>query len=425
MAMIIDRRLNGKNKSAVNREKFLRRYKSQIRKAVSEAIADRDVTDIASGEQISIPAKDIAEPKFGLGAGGVRESVHPGNTDFVTGDRIRRPSGQGGSGGGSGEGQASDAGEGEDDFAFHISRDEFMDLFFEDLELPDLRETQMAQVIDYSTVRAGFTSDGVPTNINVVRSLRNAIGRRLAMQAPIRGELKKAETDLAALEASVNAETAEEHARLLADIEHLKHRIEHVPFIDTYDLRFNNFARQPRQSTQAVMFCLMDVSGSMDQATKDMAKRFFMLLYMFLTRTYKHIEVVFIRHHSTAAEVSEEEFFYSRESGGTVVSSALNLMNDIIKDRFPTDQWNIYAAQASDGDNWPNDSSVCRELLAKEIMPVVRHYAYIEITSRAHQNLWTEYLKLDEEFSNFAMEHIQMPKDIYPVFRDLFKKRAA
>ena len=105
------------------------------------------------------------------------------------------------------------------------------------------------------------------------------------------------------------------------------------------------------------MFCLMDVSGSMDEERKDIAKRFFILLYLFLTRNYERIEVVFIRHHTIAKEVDEDEFFHSRESGGTVVSSALKLMQEIIRERYPLTEWNIYAAQASDGDNWDDDSS--------------------------------------------------------------------
>jgi hypothetical protein len=135
----------------------------------------------------------------------------------------------------------------------------------------------------------------------------------------------------------------------------------------------------------------MDVSGSMDQATKDMAKRFYLLLYMFLKRHYERTEVVFIRHHTTAREVDEHDFFYSRETGGTVVSSALKLMKEIIDDRYSPDAWNIYAAQASDGDNWNDDSPLCGKLLSESLLPLVQYYAYIEITQRSHQALWREY----------------------------------
>jgi uncharacterized sporulation protein YeaH/YhbH (DUF444 family) len=197
-----------------------------------------------------------------------------------------------------------------------------------------------------------------------------------------------------------------------------------VAFVDTFDLRYNNRIRVPQPSTQAVMFCLLDVSGSMDQGRKNIAKRFFMLLYLFLTRNYEHIEVVFIRHHTVANEVDEDEFFTSRESGGTVVSSALELMHKIIANRFPSSMWNIYGAQASDGDNWDNDSLHCRELLEQSLLPLVQYFAYIEITEGAAQNLWEEYTKLEAgHVDHFAMRRIATVADIYPVFRDLFKRQ--
>ena len=173
------------------------------------------------------------------------------------------------------------------------------------------------------------------------------------------------------------------------------------------------------------MFCLLDVSGSMDEGRKNIAKRFFMLLYLFLTRSYEHIEVVFIRHHTVASEVDEDDFFTSRETGGTVESSALELMREIVVARYPSSIWNIYAAQASDGDNWNNDSPHCRELLENSILPLTQYFAYIEITDGPPQNLWEEYAKLQTTHSaHFAMQRIASVTDIYPVFRELFKRRA-
>lgn len=162
----------------------------------------------------------------------------------------------------------------------------------------------------------------------------------------------------------------------------------------------------------------------MDENKKDIAKRFFILLYLFLTRAYDKIQVVFIRHHTSAMEVEEQDFFTSRESGGTVVSSALNLLHDIISQRYASSDWNIYVAQASDGDNWDSDSITCRELLIDKIMPLVQYYAYVEITEGQPQNLWEEYSKIAAYHEHFAMQNIQSPADIYPVFRELFKKQA-
>jgi uncharacterized sporulation protein YeaH/YhbH (DUF444 family) len=419
MSQVIDRRLNGKNKSAVNRQRFIRRFKSQIKRAVSDAVGGRSITDIEQGENVRIPSKDISEPIFHHGRGGKHETIHPGNTDFVTGDKVPRPESQQGQGRG---GQASDSGEGEDDFIFELSRDEFLEFFFDDLALPDLVKTKLAQLETEKTVRAGYTSEGVPSNINVIRSLTGALSRRIALQSPYKRKLKEAEQQLTnAL--LLHSEQDQIVVDLKDEIERLKRKVAAIPFIDEFDLRYNNRVKQSVPTTQAVMFCVMDVSGSMDQEKKDIAKRFFMLLYLFLHRNYEKIELVFIRHHTIALEVDEEDFFYSRETGGTVVSSALELMNEIILDRYPSSDWNIYAAQASDGDNWNDDSPLCRKLLAENIMPLVQYFAYIEITADVHQNLWHEYLKIKQVHPNFAMQRIESISDIYPVFRELFKKQ--
>lgn len=421
MANFIDRRLNAKGKSTVNRQRFINRYKQQIKKAVSDAVTRRSVTDVDKGEKISIPTRDISEPMFHQGKGGVRDRVHPGNDQFTRGDKIDRP--PGGSGGGSGKGEASNSGEGDDDFVFEISKDEYLELLFEDLELPNLQKNRLNKLVEYQIYRAGFTNDGVPANINIVRSLRSSLARRIAMSASKKKLLKELERELAELE-NIPGTKAELILDLKAQIEELKQKIAKVPFIDTFDLRFNNYSKREIPSSQAVMFCLMDVSGSMDQATKDMAKRFYILLYLFLTRTYKNLEVVYIRHHTQAKEVDEHEFFYSQETGGTIVSSALKLMHEIQQARYPADEWNIYAAQASDGDNWADDSPTCRQLLEQKILPLVRYYSYIEITNRAHQTLWREYESLQQHYDNIAVQHIRQAEDIYPVFRELFKKQA-
>lgn len=422
MATFIDRRLDGKNKSTVNRQRFIRRFKGQIKKAVAEAMNGRSITDIDNGEKVNIPARDLSEPVFGHGAGGRREAIHPGNKEFTAGDRVARP--QGGGGGGSGGGQASNSGEGEDEFVFELSREEFLEMFFEDLELPNLVRTQLAKATEFKSVRAGFSSAGNPANIDVVRSLKGAMARRMALAAPYTRRLREAEAELEQLLAAppVDETRAQE---LLAEIEHLRARARAVPFIDTFDLRYSNRVKQPQPTTQAVMFCVMDVSGSMDRARKDLAKRFFTLLYLFLKRNYEKIEVVFIRHHTVAKEVDEQEFFYSRETGGTVVSSALVMMADIIAERYPTSSWNIYAAQASDGDNWHHDSPACKEILVQRVLPYVRYYSYIEITPDRHQSLWEVYEELKANYPHFAMRQIDGPADIYPVFRDLFKRRTA
>lgn len=423
LQQIIDRRLSGKNKSIGNRERFLRRHKEQIREAVRRAVDGRGIRDMERGEEVHIPKKDISEPAFSHGEGGVREVVRPGNTEHVRGDRIAKPKGGAGQGGG---GEASDSGEGEDDFVFHLSKEEFMQVFFEDLALPNLARTTLAETPEWKTHRAGFVSDGTPTNLHVVRSMRGALGRRIALGMDKRRELRELEERLALLrredaaKPEVQALRAETEARILL----LRQRLDAIPFLDPIDLRFRNRVRVPQPTTRAVMFCLMDVSGSMDESRKDLAKRFFILLYLFLTRHYEKIEVVFIRHHTQAQEVDEQNFFHATETGGTVVSSALVLMEQIIRQRYSPSEWNIYGAQASDGDNWHHDSGRCRELLADKILPLCRYFAYVQV-AEAEQNLWEEYAKLADEEPQFAMRKAVEVAEIYPVFRDLFKKEGA
>jgi len=418
LQQIIDRRLAGKNKSIGNRERFLRRHKDQIREAVKRAVDGRGIRDMERGEDIHIPKRDISEPVFGHAqSGGKREMVHPGNREYVRGDRIERPKGGQGGGGGS---QASDQGEGEDDFVFHLTKEEFMQVFFDDLALPRLIRTELAESPEWKTQRAGYTSDGTPSNLHVVRSLRGAISRRIAIGAESRRELRELEEELEELEKQQPLKLLKIQ-ELQERVSALRARLGRIPYLDPIDLRFRNRVRVPVPTSKAVMFCVMDVSGSMDEARKDLAKRFFILLYLFLTRHYDKIEIVFIRHHTQAQEVDEENFFHARETGGTVVSSALVLMEEIIRARYPRNEWNIYGAQASDGDNWHHDSGRCRELLNDKLLPMCRYFAYVQVAEE-EQNLWEEYSQLLDVQPHFAMRKVTEASQIYPVFRELFKK---
>jgi uncharacterized sporulation protein YeaH/YhbH (DUF444 family) len=417
LQQIIDRRLSGKNKSIGNRERFLKRYREQVKDAVRRAVSGRSIRDIDKGETVTVPRKDISEPTFRHGPGGVRDYVIPGNKEYARGDRIERPKG---GGGGGGSGQASPDGEGEDDFTFSLSREEFMQYFFEDLALPNLVRTQLAETPEYKYRRAGFTGDGTPNNIHVVRSMRGALGRRIALGGEERRRLRELRERL---EAALNERppVPEAIATLKDEIEKLERRLSRIPYLDPIDLRYRNRVRVPQPVSRAVMFCVMDVSGSMDEGRKDIAKRFFILLYLFLTRHYEKTEVVFVRHHTQADEVDEQAFFHATESGGTVVSSALTLVNDIIRARYPASEWNVYVAQASDGDNWGQDSARCRELLTSAILPLVRYYAYVQV-AQGEQSLWEEYTRVADECPHFAMRMIAGVADIYPVFRELFAK---
>lgn len=408
MSIVIDRRLNDRNKSAINRERFLRRYKEQIRKSVGDLISKRSITDMERGGDVNIPARDISEPSFHHGQGGDREFVLPGNRQFSPGDKLKRPDGGGGGGkgsGGDGQGEAS-----EDEFSFSLSREEFMALFFDDLELPHLVRNVLGEVREYKMQRAGYTPSGVPANLSVTRSLRQALARRIALQAPLKREL---------------AELRQREVPPEDDIAALEKRIERVPFLDDLDLRYRHRVRVPQPISRAVMFCLMDVSASMTEDKKDLAKRFYTLLYLFLTRKYEKVELVFIRHTDNAQEVDENAFFHDRQSGGTVVLSALKLMQEIMAARYPSDAWNIYGAQVSDGDAFGADPEKSRTCLTEQLLPHARYFAYIEVPDDAMRTSPLSYAYQRINSDKFAMATVTHRGDVYPVLRELFQREVA
>ena len=410
MSVIIDRRLNDRNKSAANRARFMRRYKNHIKRAVADMVSERSIKDMERGGKVRIPSKDISEPQLRHGDGGDREIVLPGNKEFNPGDKLQRP--QGG-GQGQGKGEPGEGGEGEDSFTFTLSREEFMNIFFDDLELPRMIRTYVGDIREFKPQRAGYTKSGSPVNLSVLRTMRQAMGRRIALT----GESRRRLGELEAL-------PEPREAQIEAEILTLRQRIKRVPFLDEIDLRFRHRIMVPKPMSQAVMFCLMDVSASMDEHKKDLAKRFYTLLYMFLARKYERVEIVFVRHTDDAEEVDEERFFHDRKTGGTVVLSALKMMREIIDDRFSPTEWNIYGAQASDGDAFGADPEKSRGFLEEKLLPLVRHFAYIEVTDQRSQRLSTlsaAYKRVDCD--HFAMAEVEQHRDIYPVFRELFSKK--
>lgn len=418
---VIDRRQNPQGKSLANRQRFVRRVKRQVAEAVRQASAGRSIRDLADGEQIAIPSDSLREPRFRHdGATGRQQGVLPGNKEYKEGDRIPRPSGGSGAGGREG----SPDGEGEDDFGFVLSREEFLDIFLEDLELPDLMKKSVTRSEQMSFQRAGYATSGTPSNVNLLRTMRNSLSRRIALHRPRSPEMRELEERIAMLEAERPDDPALDELR--AKLLRLRRRRQEIPFLDPIDVRFNRFEAVPRPITQAVMFCLMDVSGSMSEEMKDLAKRFFMLLYLFIQRRYRHVEIVFIRHTHHAEEVDEDTFFYSRETGGTIVSTALEEMRRIIRERFPPADWNIYGAQASDGDNMTPDGPQVAAILEQDILPITQYFAYIEVSGgvgellRTQSNLWQTYAPFAAAHRNFAARRVAQRGDIYPVFRELF-----
>ena len=414
---IVDRRLNPGSKSLENRQRFLRRAKALVQGAVKKSSQDRDIKDVLEGGEVSVPIDGMDEPRFRR-EGGTRDMVLPGNKKFVEGDILPRPNGGSGKGG-----RQAGEGDSEDAFRFVLSRDEFVDLFLDDLELPDLAKRKLAEVESEGIRRAGYSTSGSPANISVSRTVSRALARRVALRRPRPEALAELETELETC-------SEERRAEVLAEIEALKTKIRRIPFIDPIDIRYRRFETVPKPVAQAVMFCLMDVSGSMTEHMKDLAKRFYMLLYVFLKRRYRHVEIVFIRHTDRAEEVDEQTFFHGPASGGTLVSSALEAMHDIVRTRFRPADWNIYAAQASDGDNSYADGEVTGRLLTDMILPVTQFFAYLEVGQEnglsyemPNSALWTLYEGLRASGAPLSMRKVNERSEIFPVFHDLFQRR--
>jgi len=426
---IVDRRLNPGGKSLANRQRFLRRAKALVRRAVRDGAKERNIKEIEQGGEVAIPLDGVREPRFHRSAsGGMRDQVLPGNKEFVEGDAIPRPP----PGGGRGGSEGSPDGGGEDDFRFMLSQDEFLDLFLDDLELPDLAKRRLATTDSQSWRRAGFTVSGSPANLALTRTLRNSLSRRIALRRPKPDDLEVLADAIARLEEEGG--DAERLEALRVELALLSRRSQRVPYIDPLDIRYRRYEAYPRPVAQAVMFCLMDVSGSMTEHMKDLAKRFFALLYIFLKRRYRHVEIVFIRHTHQAEEVDEDTFFHATETGGTVVSTALEEMARVVAQRFRPEDWNIYSAQASDGDNTSSDSEKTSALLRDVVLPVCQYFAYLEVgreeESRSmgfmprQSDLWRTYEPIRDADPRFAMRKVRHRRDIYPVFRELFQRKA-
>lgn len=416
---IIDRRKNPGSKSSDNRQKFIKRTKKEIRKSIHDTLGKRSIKGSGDAQDVVITRKGIDEPQFGHNPKtGSRDIVLPGNKDFVEGDLLQKP--RSGQGQGGGESEASNEGIGEDEFGFALSNDEFVNILFEDLELPHMISKENKAVERFELTRSGYTNDGNPAQMNLEKSMVNSLGRKIALKSPKLKKIKELEAELETCKDKERRVEIEEEIRVL------RIRANAISFVDPVDLRYNNFSKKPAPISQAVVFFIMDVSASMTEEHKDLAKRFFMLLNLFVSRKYKRVDCVFIRHHILATECTEEDFFNNKENGGTIVSSAFKLSKEIVDDRYSPNEWNIYFAQASDGDNFDHDNEELKNIIANDILPITQYFSYIQVGQKRHGyynsgNLLQEYVSLQAKNKNMVTKHIEDTSDIYPVFREIFK----
>jgi len=413
---IIDRRANPKGKNLSNRQRFLDRAKEWVKKKVQEKSISRDITN-TGGESIHISGDGISEPTFDYDySKGIWDRVLPGNKEYVVGDTIKRDDNSGRSK------KASNSGEGTDSFEFILTADEYLNILFDDLELPDLIKESEAAAIMFERRRTGFSTSGSPNNLDLEKSLKNALGRKIALGFPLSRKIEE-------LQEQLLLATDDERLLIEEEIRLLRLRRGAIAYIDQVDIRYKRHSLMPIPNSQAVVFCLMDISGSMGQNEKDTAKRFFLLLYLFLQRKYEKVDIIFVKHTTDASECTENEFFYGQETGGTIVSSGVKCVNDIIQARYPTNLWNIYTVQASDGDNYESDNILLSQQL-ELLIPKCQFYVYNEVVQNIQQslsllttNVHDVMSKLQTDHLNLAIVKITSVAEVISAFRKIFAKK--
>jgi len=409
MSIVIDRSKTNTNKSAGNQKRFSDRHKQKIRRAIEDKFISGDFKGIQDGNgiDITIDSSDLEEYTFAHDTNtGISNDVVPGNPGIYNGDQIGKPRRQGG---GSGKGKNAGSGEdSEDDFVYHLNEAEFRDMLFEYLELPALIKKSLKNTTKVTLERAGFRTTGTPSQLSVIKSYFNSFGRRLILED---------EFDILI-----------EATKTKKEKERLQKEKEDICLFEDSDLRFKNYEKNPVKIHAAVMFCVMDVSGSMSENLKNMSKRFFYMLYLFLRHKYTTIELRFVSHTETAYEVTEDEFFHGRRTGGTLIKPAYELVANIIKTEYNTDEYNIYVAQCTDGDCFGEDEKNSINFLQEELLHNVQYFAYLEVCESAGLQLYrangSDYLK---EIKKIKARNLQSriafsPSELFDIFVDLFKK---
>jgi hypothetical protein len=439
----VDRRKAGRGKSTPNRQKLMKRIRSFIKQSSPTTIGSSTVAGSNTpsySNPVRVAGNALEEPRFAYAKGGVNTMVVNGNPKYNRGDEIDMA----GEEQGRGKGQGGPGDSGEDDFIVNIAGDEFLDLFFEDCELPNLTNEKVTEKLDNKRSHAGFSTQGNPAQLSIIRTYKQSLGRRKALTGPYRQEKEEVETRMKLILECVadnpKPETEkllhEEFDKLEARLIELNRKIGHIAAFDKVDLRYRKHEHKPLMTVQAVLFMVMDISGSMDQEKKTIARRWFALLYAFIKRRYSTCDLVFVAHTEEALEMSENDFFSTRINGGTMVSPALKMVCDIINDRYDPTQTNIYVSHASDGDNWDSDTDATVEQM-DHVMAKVQHFSYVEVgvpwgygmygapaSATSDTVLWNAYEQVQDSVSidRISMSQIQTPDKCYEVFKKIFRK---
>ncbi len=387
MAIFRDCSNIGKDRSAEDRRRHRELVEESIKKNLGSIIAEESIIGKSKDKKIKIPIKGIKEFQFIYGKS--KPGVGAGDGNEKRGDKF-----PGEEQGGKGKGGAGNQ-EGEEVYETEITIEEVIKYLFDDMNLPDIDKKQLSQLEEKSYRKLGYQHKGIPPRLAKKRSVIEKIKRKQASKRSADGEVT-----------TYNTEDGEER----------------FPFIEE-DLRYYRIKEDNKKDYNAVVLCIMDVSGSMDQTKKYLARSFYFLLYQFLRLKYANVDVVFIAHTTTAKEVNEREFFHRGESGGTYISSGYDKALEIINERYSPTNWNIYAFHCSDGDNWSEDNIKAVES-ANKLCEVCNLFGYGEIVP-GYYNVGST---IKNEFQNkiknknFATININKKEDVLPALKKLLDK---
>lgn len=438
--ILVDRRKAGGGKSSPNRQKLIKRIKSFIKSSVPQNIGQGGVSgqNAKNASPVKVAGAALEEPWFAYSRDGEHTAVIIGNNEYDRGDEIEVPQEDGSSNsGGPGD-------NGEDDFIVNIARDEFLDLFFEDCELPNLVNEKYTEKLDNTSQPAGFSTTGSPAQLSIIRTYKTSLGRRKAMSGPHQREKEELLAELEIINSILegNPLNSSANARwnyITARLDEISKKLAFLRGFDTSDLRYRKKEAKPLKTVDAVLIMVMDISGSMDENKKTIARRWFALLYAFIKRRYGSTELVFIAHTDEPFEMSEDDFFSTRINGGTTVSPALEMINTIIKERYDPNETNIYVSHASDGDNWDSDNhNVIDEMVGDgNLMSKIQLFSYVEVGkgsnwfsvnttgSSTDTGLWTAYDESRNRLNNLnkmTLAIIETADECYAVFKKVFRK---
>jgi sporulation protein YhbH len=372
------------DRSATDRSRHKKKIEKAIKEGIHDIVAEESIIGKDGKKKIKIPVKGIKQYKFMYGRGHGSKGVGSAQgKDIKKGQVIKKGQKQ------QGKGKSEKAGnnKGEEYYDVEITLDELAEYLFEDLNLPDLQKKHSDSVLSEKIKRKGFRKNGIRIRLSKKETLKNKIRRQ-----------KKAEKN------GTYDPDSEDRFPFHAD-----------------DLKYKHIDIKKKPVTNAVIFFIMDVSGSMNKHKKFLARSFFFLLYQFLRYKYDSIDLVFVSHTTEGKEVTEDDFFKKSSTGGTYISSGLNTSLEIIEKKYPTSSWNIYAFHCSDGENWPEDNPKAVSAM-KQIISLSQMSAYIQI-NKDGEVVWGEEMTevfLPLEGETFKLIKIKSKEDIWPQFAKLF-----